>query len=283
MPLGACVRYGNAAGAASLIRPGGTTACPTPWEAGDAPDGQRDLTGGTGVGDETEYMRVKRALSQEILSGAYPENSRLPTERALCEEYAVSRITVRQALSKLEDEGRILRQQGRGTFVRPRVIEQPLSSLYSFSEELKKQNIAPGTRMLSLTTVPAQPPVQKILGLEPGRLIRVVCRLRLADEMPYAYETSYIPAEFLGDATGEEIALHGLYGALAKYGGVRIDKATETFEAVLAPQYVAEALGRRGVLSVMQLDRVAFSGGRAVEYCSGFICGDKYRFRVTLE
>jgi len=70
---------------------------------------------------------------------------------------------------------------------------------------------------------------------------------------------------------------------MVKYGSVKIDKATETFEAVLAPQYVAEALGRKGVLSVMQLDRVAYSGGRAVEYCSGFICGDKYRFRVTLE
>jgi len=235
------------------------------------------------VGDETEYMRVKRALSREILSGAYPENSKLPTERELCEKYRVSRITVRQALLKLEEEGAILRQQGRGTFVKPRVIEQPLSSLYSFSEELKKRDIRPGTRMLSLTTVPAQPPVQKILGLEPGRLIRVVCRLRLADDTPYVYETSYIPAEFLGDATGDEIARDGLYNTMARYGGVRIDKATETFEAVLAPQYVAEALGRKGALSVMQLDRVAYGAGRAVEYCSGFICGDRYRFRVTLE
>ena len=235
------------------------------------------------MGDETEYMRVKRLLSREILSGVYPENSKLPTERELCEKYQVSRITVRQALQKLEEEGHILRQQGRGTFVKPRVIEQPLSSLYSFSEELKKQNITSGTRMLSLTTVPAQPPVQRILGLEAGALIRVVCRLRLANEMPYVYETSYIPAEFLGDATGDEIALDGLYNTMQKVGGVRIDKATETFEAVLAPQYVAEALGRKGVLSVMQLDRVAFSGGRVVEYCSGFICGDRYRFRVTLE
>jgi GntR family transcriptional regulator len=137
--------------------------------------------------------------------------------------------------------------------------------------------------MLSLTTMPAQPPVQNILNLEAGKLIRVVCRLRLANETPYVYETSYIPAEFLGDATGDEIALYGLYNTMLRYGGVQIDKATETFEAVLAPQYVAEALGRKGVLSVMQLDRVAFSGGRAVEYCSGFICGDKYRFRVTLE
>jgi GntR family transcriptional regulator len=235
------------------------------------------------MAEEAEYMRVRRLLTQEILSGDYGENMKLPTERALCERYQVSRITVRQALLKLEEEGLILRQQGRGTFVKPRVIEQPLSSLYSFSEELKKQRIVSGTRMLSLTTMPAQPPVQGILGLPPSSLIRVVCRLRLANEMPYVYETSYIPAEFLGDATGDEIARNGLYNTMVKAGGVRIDKATETFEAVLAPQYVAEALGRKGALSVMQLDRVAYSNGRAVEYCSSFICGDKYRFRVTLE
>ena len=235
------------------------------------------------MGEETEYMRVKRLISQEILSGKYQENNKLPTERALCDRYGVSRITIRQSLLKLEEEGLILRQQGKGTFVKPRVIEQPLSTLYSFSEELKKQHIISGTRMLSLTTIPVQPPIQGILGMGPGKLIRVVCRLRLADEVPYVYETSYIPAEYLGDATGDEIAQNGLYNTMIKYGGVKIDKATETFEAVLAPQYVAEALGRKGALSVMQLDRVAYSGGTAVEYCSGFICGDKYRFRVTLE
>lgn len=232
--------------------------------------------------ESSEHMRVKNALRARIESGEYAENSRILPERALCEEFRVSRTTIRQALQDLENSGYILRHQGRGTYVKPHVIEQPLSSVYSFAEELRKQNIIPGTRMLSLNTILAQKPVEDMLMVKPGTLLRVVCRLRLANDMPYVYETSYLPAEYLGTATSEEISVNGLYNTLYKHSGIRIDKATETFEAILAPNYVVEALGRKGVLSVMQLDRVAYSDGKPVEYCSAYVCGDKYRFHVTL-
>lgn len=229
-----------------------------------------------------EHVRVYHALQARIESGEYSETGRIPPERELCDEYGVSRTTVRQALQNLKNSGFIARHQGRGTYVKPRVIEQPLSSVYSFSEELKKQNIIPGTRMLSLNTIIAQKPVEDILNVKPGTLLRVVCRLRLANDMPYVYETSYLPAEYLGNATSEEISINGLYNTLFKYSGIRVDKATETFEAILAPNYVVEALGRKGVLSVMQLDRIAYNNVTPVEYCSAYVCGDKYRFKVTL-
>lgn len=238
--------------------------------------------GGGSLSENSEWKRVKNALCARIESGEYAENNRLLPERELCDEFHVSRTTIRQALLELENSGYILRQQGRGTYVRPRLIEQQLSSVYSFAEELRKQNISPGTRMLSLNTILAQKPVEDKLMVQPGTLLRMVCRLRLANDTPYVYETSYLPAEYLGSASSEEISVNGLYNTLYKHSGIRIDKATETFEAILAPNYVVEALGRKGVLCVMQLDRVAYSDGRPVEYCSAYVCGDKYRFHVTL-
>ena len=89
----------------------------------------------------TEYLRVQRQLMDQIHKGVYRENGKLPTERELCEQFGVSRITIRQALQNMENEGVIVRQQGRGTFVKPRRIEQRLSSIYSFSEDLRKQNM----------------------------------------------------------------------------------------------------------------------------------------------
>ena len=231
----------------------------------------------------TEYLRVQRQLMDQIHKGVYRENGKLPTERELCEQFGVSRITIRQALQNMENEGVIVRQQGRGTFVKPRRIEQRLSSSYSFSEELRKQNIVPGTRMLSMVTIPALGHIQQKLELGQGVPVRAICRLRLANEMPYAYETSYIPLAFLSDATAEEIAQNGLYNTLRRCSGREVEKATEVFEAVIAPQFVVDLLGRKGVLSAMQMERTAYCAGQPVEYCESFICGDKYRFHVTLE
>lgn len=239
----------------------------------------------------SEYMRVKARLADEIQQGKYPVGSRLPTEREMCELFGVSRITVRQALAELENDGLIERVQGRGTFVRkpsesgqrPRKIEQLLSSMYSFSEELRKQNITPSTRVLSLTHMLAQPPLTRFLQIEPGHMVDVVLRLRLADDTPYAYETSYIPSEYLNGATAEEIARNGLYNTMKEKSGVKPDKAMETFEAAIAPEVICEALGRKGVLGIMQLERTSYFQNRVIEYCTCAIAGDKYRFRVTLE
>lgn len=240
------------------------------------------------MGARYGYVIVKNKILKDITDGVYKQGDRLPTEREMCELFNVSRITVRQALSELQHDGWVQRRQGRGTFVqapkqkKPK-FEQLLSSNYSFSEELRKQGVTPGTRVLSLTRIQAQPPLTEKLMVEAGHPIDVLLRLRLADETPYAYETSYVPSEYLNGATSEEIARDGLYNTMMKRSGIRPNKATEIFEAGIAPEVIAESLGRKGVLSIMQIERVAYLDDKAVEYCTTAVAGDKYRFRVRLE
>lgn len=235
------------------------------------------------------YIAVKNRLLSDIGKGIYKEGDKLPTEREMCELFQVSRITVRQALASLENEGLIQRFQGRGTFVhrsqpeKKRKFESLLNSNYSFSEELKKQGVTPSMRVLSLTRIPAQPPLTDKLMVEPGHMIDVLLRLRLADDVPYAYETSYILSEYLNGATSEEVARDGLYNTMMKKCGVRPNKAVEIFEAGIAPEFIAEMLGRKGIVSVMQIERIAYLDDKPVEYCTSSVAGDKYRFRVKLE
>lgn len=231
---------------------------------------------------QAEHQRVYEMLLERIRTGDLAENSRLPAERSLCEIYGVSRVTIRQALLNLERDGLILRRQGQGTFVKPSKIEQPLNSLYSFSEELIRQNIHPGTKLLSLRNVPAPENVSILFGLPKGAAVRCLCRLRLANDLPYAYENSYLPVDVLGNANEEDLCRDGLYNTIRKQSGTIVDRAQETFSAVIAPQYVVQALGRKGILSVMQLERTAYAKGRPVEYSEDYVCGDKYRFRITL-
>lgn len=236
-----------------------------------------------------EYIRVKMKLLEDIGKGVYQCGEKLPTERQMCEMFGVSRITIRQALSEMEKDGWVQRVQGRGTFVQepkketPKKFEQLLSSNYSFSEELRKQNITPGARVLSLTRILAQPPLTHKLGVEPGHMVDVLLRLRLADDVPYAYETSYVPSEYLDGASPDEIARNGLYNTMFAHSGVRPNKAVEILEAVIAPDVIAQALGRKGILSVMQIERTAYLNEKIVEYCTCSVAGDKYRFRVKLE
>lgn len=228
------------------------------------------------------YKKVKLSLSEQIKSGKYPPGGRIPTEREMCEIYGVSRITIRRALGELEDEGIIVREQGRGTFVKHEKIEQPLTSLYSFTEELRKQNIKPDTRVLSYSQILAPNSLMRSLDVSTNELVAVIVRVYLANDIPYIYETSYIPAVYMGDATAEEIQENGLYNTLEKYAGFRPEKAVETLEAIIAPNYVTETLGRSGALSVMQVERQAYHGHEIVEYCCSYVAGDKYRFRITL-
>jgi GntR family transcriptional regulator len=235
-----------------------------------------------------EYFRVKMKLLEDIRKGVYTIGAKLPTERDMCDMFGVSRITIRKALSELELEGWVERVQGKGTFIQepkknPSKFESMLSSNYSFSEELRRQNVTPSTRVLSLTTIPAQPPLTHKLQVAPGHMVDVVLRLRLADEIPYAYETSYVPSEYLNGATADEIARDGLYNTMDRKSGIRPNKAEEVLEAAIAPEMVAEALGRKGLLSVMQIERTAFVDEQIVEYCTSSVTGDKYRFKVKLE
>ena len=241
------------------------------------------------MGAQYGYIAVKNKLLADIGQGVYKPGDKLPTEREMCDVFQVSRTTVRQALSEMENDGWVRRIQGRGTFVQqPRQrgekkFEQLLNSNYSFSEELRKQGVEPSTRVLSLTRIVAQPPLTETLQVPPGHMIDVLLRLRLADETPYAYETSYVPSEYLNGATSDEIARDGLYNTMQKKSGVRPNKAVEIFEAGIAPEVIANMLGRKGVVSIMQIERVACLNDKPVEYCVSSVVGDKYRFRVKLE
>ena len=231
---------------------------------------------------DASYHILYKKLAADIQTGVYPEDKKLPAELKLCELYGVSRITVRQALSLLESDGYISRHQGRGTFVKPRNFAQKLSTIYSFTEELKKMNSVPGVRVLSSKIVQPELVVSKALDLEIDAPAVEVCRLRLADGVPFAFETSYLPMDLFKDATIAEIETDGLYATLKKHSGIAPDHAEEVFEATLAPKEVAYNLRREGKFAVMRVLRRATCQNRPVEYCITYLEGDKYRYCVEL-
>ena len=113
------------------------------------------------------YMQIARKLTDDVRAGRYQVDQALPSERALSEQLNVSRVTARKAIDQLVEQGLVVRKRGSGNYIAPR-IEQPLSNLSSFSEQLQQRGYQPGSRWLSRAIVIASTDEQMSLGLSPN-------------------------------------------------------------------------------------------------------------------
>jgi len=227
-----------------------------------------------------KYYGVKQRLLE--LTGAMSPGSPVPPERELARQYGTSRTTVRQALSELVIEGRLLRIQGRGTFVAKPKVAQVLE-LASYTEGMRAHGLHPRTSILEIGYVMADEHMAGLLGIRTGGRALRVHRLRLADGEPMSIDTSHLPARrFPG--LRRQLDLHrSLYETLAAHYGVQLAEAEETIETVLAGPQDARLLGVDVGLPLLLLSRHAFdTGGHPVEWAQSWYRGDRYKFVTRL-
>ena len=227
-----------------------------------------------------KYRQLRDALV-ELIEGL-PAGATMPTERELCERFAVSRGTVRQALDRLEAEQRIVRHQGKGTFVASAKLDQ-LLELTSHTESMRSQGRTPASRVLSVERARADATTAQALGVAPGAPLVRVERVRLGDGEPLAVElVSLDAARFegieasLGDSSS-------LYQVLRDRYGVELASAEETIEAVPAGEREADLLAVALGAPLLMLCRVSRDDDdRPVEYVHSLYRADRFRFRTRL-
>lgn len=214
----------------------------------------------------------------EALRDARPGDP-LPTERELAEHWGTSRTTIRQALSALEAEGRILREQGRGTFVAPLPIMH-VRSLTSLSEDFGEEPL--DSRVLGIveTAVGGDPErdIAAALGLDAGSPVTRVERVRLHEATPLAHEIAHLPGTYPGLAGA--LAVHGsLYATLLDEYGIDLDSVDDEIGTALAGPEDAERLGVAVGHPLLLVERVARSAdGLAREFTRSRFRGDRFRF-----
>lgn len=229
-----------------------------------------------------KYVQVKEEIRRKILSKEWVEGCRIPVEAEFCEMFGVSRITVRKALEELQDEGYLLKVQGKGTFVQSQSHEQRLSKFYSFREELKSRGVNEEAVVLEVTIVDATDDIASHLGIEPGQSVFRIHRVRRTEQGPYAIETSYIPYLLCKTITKQKIRDDGLYRTLAN-NGIIVNSAKETFRAINVNKEQSNLLDVRIDSAAIALTRTAYSGSVIVEYCVCVVRGDFFRFTVELK
>src|SRR5215471_18788355 len=139
------------------------------------------------------YYQIMNQLREKISAGEYTVDDALPPERELVETYQVSRMTIRQAIIELVNEGILVRRKGIGTFVAPPKLEQALSRLTSFTEDMARRGLKAGARVISFEEIVPEPVIRKTLGLGSEDKAYECVRVRLADDEPMALETTTLP------------------------------------------------------------------------------------------
>lgn len=227
------------------------------------------------------YRQLADDLRARILEGEFATTEPIPTEAQLSEGYRTSRITVRHALDLLEQEGLVHREQGRGSFIRPRAIAVGPRRLTSFTEELRERGVRQGSVLLACGRGPA--PHDAPLDLGPSGACARIERVRRADDRAIAHQVTWIPAE-LGEGLAEAVGADGsLYDFLRVAHGMEIDSADETYRVGGADADAARLLDLAPGAPVFIVERVGFSRARRVEWTRSVVRGDDYEVHVHLK
>lgn len=230
------------------------------------------------------YIQLKDSLAAEIRAGSHRPHQRLPSERELSEDYHVSRMTVRQALLELARDGFIYTRVGKGTFVAEPKIDQQLRALTGFTQDVRARGGHPASRVLEAKVTPAAPEIAVALHLAPSVAVVKLARLRLAEGLPLAIETAYLPFSLCPNLLSHDFSMESLYAVLESENGLMLSEAEQTIEAGLAEPRELELLELVAPAAVLRIQRTTFAGhGVPVEYVLSTYRGDRYKFCSTLQ
>jgi GntR family transcriptional regulator len=230
------------------------------------------------------HQQLKAIIEDRILSGEWLPGTQVPSERELCEHYQISRITVRQALSALVMEGHLVRTQGRGTFVASPRIEQQLTQLTGFTQDMQARGKRPSAQILEAGNISALPNVARALKIKVGENVIMLKRLRLADGEPVAIEIAYLLDSRCHGILKEKLATRSLYDILTKKYNLKPVRAMQQMEAIACPASEAKLLGTRRGAPVLHIHRTTYDrNGQAFELVESFYRGDRYTFYAELQ
>jgi GntR family transcriptional regulator len=209
--------------------------------------------------------------------------SAIPSERQLSVDLGVSRLTVRAALDELVREGRLVRKRGAGTFVGEPKIAQQLT-MTSFTEDMRRRGMRPGSRTLSLTTTMAGAYLGRCLHVSPSERIVVATRLRLADAETMAIETLHVRESLVPGLTAADLDGTSFYELLENRYGITIVGGIQTIEPTVTNEEESAALGVPIHSPAFQFERTTRAeSGEIVEFVRSIYRGDRYRLVTELD
>jgi GntR family transcriptional regulator len=256
---------------------------PTAGAGADGAELGREADAGFAVRGLAAYLQIEQELASRIVRGVLRPGARLPAERDLARDLGVSRMTLRQALARLEHRGLIARAHGRGTFVAEPKLHQRATTLRGFFRETVGQGVVPSTRTIEKTAIYATRALASTLQLRIGEEVYKVVRLRSGRGAPVVLETSFFPASVVPGMLALDLDHQSIYRLMEDRYGAGPVRGEQAIEAVAAEQPEAELLGVPAGSPLIVLERTAWDASeRPVEYARDLYRGDRSRFTTEL-
>ena len=227
------------------------------------------------------YVQLRRRLDEGIETGLLPPDSSLPPEREIAELTDLSRVTVRKAIQEMVKDGVIVPRQGSGSFVRkaPQRVEQSLSQLTSFTEDMAQRGMETTSRWLERGVFAASVEEATALGLAEFDQVARIYRLRMAGGQPMALERAALPLDILPNPTD---VVTSLYSVLADHGS-RPVRAIQKIAAINLASAEARLLEVDEGAAGLRIQRISYlATGRIAEFTQSLYRGDAYDFVAEL-
>lgn len=223
------------------------------------------------------YIRIHDAIKKEIDGGIWEIGQRLPSERDLADDYEVSRMTLRQAITLLVEEGILERRVGSGTYVASHRVQEKMRGTTSFTEIVRSQGKTPSSQLISYQRKTANETEIQQLQLKATDTVVRMERVRFADNVPLVFEVASIPEKLIQSFNQEDITEHFFQTLMEN--GYEIGKSQQTIYAKNASECVANYLKVPKNHAVLALTQVSyFTDGRPFEYVHSQYVGDRFEF-----
>ncbi len=229
-----------------------------------------------------KYAQLREIILDWIAESGLTVDTAVPSERELGTAYGLSRMTVRQTIDQMVNEGKLYRVPGKGTFVARPKIEMPLA-LASFSEDMHVRGYQPGARDIARRIVAASGNTARLLGIAPGAHVHHIERLRTADGEPMAIERTNLPTELVPGLESRRLSGCSLYQILAEEFGIIFDSGEQTVEAAICDPVDARLLGLSPGSPVLAMQRVSHSKGTRVEFAVSTYRADRYQLHSHID
>jgi GntR family transcriptional regulator len=229
-----------------------------------------------------QYIQIADSLLNQIESGELAPGTRLPPERKLSDLFDVNRLTLRRALSRLEAQGLIIRQHGKGNFIAEPKIERQTGRLISFTNGMKRRGLAPGANVINIEQQPVEAAIAKQLKVPVLTQVFHVLRLRMIRQEPAMLEKLWVPVHYFPGLEYQDLSNRSVYEIMKSEYGISMIRAQRSLEPVTATKFEAELLGIEAGAPLMLERRLCFDqNDNCVEFGKDLYRGDRFRVVIS--